>query len=40
MIADKIAGRDYSVEFGLPKLSGDNAVGIALLTERIHRLSK
>jgi len=40
MLGRKTAPRDYSIEFGLPKLSGDNAVGIALLTERIHRLSK
>ena len=40
LLEDKNKGRDYSMRFGLPKLSGDNAVGIALLTERIHRVSK
>lgn len=40
MLGRKTSGREYNIEFGLPKLSGDNAVGIALLTERIQRLSK
>ena len=40
MFARKTDESNFSIEFGLPKLSGDNAVGIALLTERINRLNK